>query len=70
MSRLGSRDFLDNSGMMILIAIAIIALIASLLIIRVVMKNSPKARAIVANINQKLFFNSLIRFVFQSNLKM
>ena len=56
--------------MMILIAIAIIALIASLLIIRVVMKNSPRARAIVANINQKLFFNSLIRFVFQSNLKM
>ena len=56
--------------MMILIGIAIIILIVALLIIRVMMKNSPRARAIVSNINQKLFFNSLIRFVIQSNLKM
>ena len=69
-SRLGSNDLLENSGVMILAAVAMIILIAALLVVRVVMKNSPRARAIVSKINQKIFFNALIRFLLQSNLKM
>ena len=61
---------LENSGVMILAAIAILLLIATLVTISIVMKNNKKARNVVSKIYEKIFFNALIRFLLQSNLKM
>lgn len=67
---MGSNDLLDNSGVMLLAAGLILLFLIVVFCMGICFRRSPRARAFLGKISDKILFNALIRFFMQSNLKM
>ena len=68
--RVGTPSLIDNMGAMLLIGLLICLLLLILLLLRICTKRSPCARRVYEAIKKKLFYNTLLRFVLQSTLKL
>lgn len=68
--RVGSTSLIDNMGAMLLIGFLICILLLILLLLRVCTKKSPCVRRVYETIKKKLFYNTFLRFVLQSTLKL
>jgi len=55
---------------MIIVGILLVLIVIILLVGRVVLRKLPKVQAAITKVMNKIFFNAIIRFLFQSTLKM
>ena len=69
--RLGSEDFLKNSG--VLIIIGVIILTSALIVViglSFIAHRIAKVKQLVIKVKKKIFWNAFIRYVFQSTIKL
>ena len=70
MDRLGSANILDNLGIMLFFFILLILMVIILAILAVSFRKNKKVLSVINRVKGKLFWNSFIRFILQSTLKM
>ena len=67
---MGSNDLIDNMGAMLLIASALVFTILILILLKFIAKKCPCAQKAYVSIKKKLFYNTFLRYVLQSTLKL
>lgn len=68
--RVGSSSLIDNMGAMLVIGAIIVAILLLLLLLRMASKKFQCAQKVSDAIKRKLFYNTLLRYVLQSTLKL
>ena len=68
--RVGSNSLIDNMGAMLGLGIVIILLLIVLGLLLLCVKRSPRAKRIYTALSKKLFYNTFMRYVLQSSLKL
>lgn len=68
--RTGSSSLIDNMGTMLVIAVAILFILLLLLLLKLCASRVQCVRRLYQSIKRKLFYNTFLRFVLQSTLKL
>ena len=68
--RLGSSDLVENMGAMLLIAFGLILVLALLVVLGILGRKYTKIRKAYLSVKKKVLYNSLLRYVLQSSLKL
>lgn len=66
----GTTDLIENMGVMLLIGCVILAVIVLLILLKILKSKCECVRAGYEAIKSKVFYNSILRFVLQSSLKL
>lgn len=69
-ARVGSDSLVDNMGAMLALGVAILIVLIVLCLLSLCVKRSPRAQRIYTAIKKKLFYNTFLRYVLQSSLKL
>ena len=69
MNRLGSINFVENMGIMLLFAMVLLIVCGCVLMIAIAVRYIPEATGTYQKIKSKIFWNAFIRYAFQSTLK-
>ena len=67
---MGSSSLIDNMGSMLVIGLIILAILLLLLLLRCLAQKSTKIGKCYNAIKKKLFYNTFLRYVLQSTLKL
>ena len=67
---LGSSDLIENTGSMLFIAFAVLLIFLLLGLLGLAAKKYDKVRSLFKTIKKKLLYNSILRYVLQSTLKL
>ena len=69
MNRIGSINFVENMGIMLLFAFVLLIVCGCVLMIAIAVRYIPEATGTYQRIKSKIFWNAFIRYAFQSTLK-
>ena len=64
MNRLGSINFIENMGIMLLFAMMLLIVCGCVLLIAIAVRYIPEATSTYENIKNKIFWNAFIRYAF------
>ncbi len=70
MDRLGSANILDNFGIMLFFFVLLILLVIIVALLAVTFRKNKKVLSVINRVKERLFWNTFIRFILQSTLKM
>ena len=69
-ARLGSTDLVDNMGAMLLVAVALVLALVLLVVLGLLCRKSEKGKKCYLEIKKNLLYNSILRYMLQSSLKL
>ena len=69
LSRLGSGNLIQNLGIMLVIALAIVLFLLILVLMKYLGRRYERVSELYKNLRNKVYYNTLIRYVIQSTLK-
>lgn len=69
-ARTGSPSLIDNMGAMLAIAVVITLVLVLLLVLWLCAKKVPCIRKLYLALKNKLFYNTFLRYILQSTLKL